>query len=147
MQYCGLASQQGEIDGEMALSTRFLCGAEGKGASRGRGARVGLEGIGLARMWYTQLSRQCASISVWSTLIVASRQRWQRGNDRQPRRSQPLYASPSSRPSSSVQTKTTLGPPHPTSQASTRPRSSTSARIRNHAPGAIQPPLSELYLG
>ena len=35
----------------------------------------GLECIELTRMWYTQVSSQCAFISVWSTLIVSSRQR------------------------------------------------------------------------
>ena len=31
----GLASQQGDIDADMALSTRFLCGTGRRGASRG----------------------------------------------------------------------------------------------------------------
>ena len=66
VQYYGLASQQGEIDADMALSTRFLCGAKRRG--RTKGSRW-------AWMWYTRVSSQYAFISVWSTLIVSSRQR------------------------------------------------------------------------
>ena len=79
VQYYGLASQQGEIDVDMALSTRFLCGAE-----RGR-----TKGSRWAWMWYTRVSSQYTFISVWSTLIMCpGNGSWQGGYDRQLRRSQ-----------------------------------------------------------